>query len=64
MNLLSFPGIYKYSLTQTSKIIVVRHTELIKVLISYLNTVITNRIIVVDSVFKIVNKVPDEVMVP
>ena len=46
----SWPGIYKSSLTQTSKIIMVFHAEIIEVIISNLRPVINNRVIIIGSI--------------
>ena len=59
-----WPGIYKSSLTQPSKTIIIFHAEVIEVVISNLHPVTTNRVIIIGSIFKIVNKVPDKVLVP
>ena len=55
--------IYKSSLTQPSKIIIIFHAEIIEVDIGNIHPVITNRFIIIDYVFKIANKGPDEVLV-
>ena len=56
--------IYKSSLTSPSKIIIIFHAEIIEVVVSNLRTVITNRVSIIDYIFKISNKGPDEVLVP
>ena len=49
---------------QPSKIIIIFHAEIIKVIISNIHPFINNRFIIIGSIFRIVNKAPDEVLVP
>ena len=52
------------SLTQPSKIIIIHYAGHVEVIVSNPHPIITNRIIIVDSIFKIGNKVLDEILFP
>ena len=55
--------IYKSSLTQRSKIIIIFHAEMIEEVISTLHLFIINRFIIIGCILLIFDKAPDEVMV-
>ena len=60
--MVKLPRIYKSSLTQPSKIIIIFHAEVIEVVVSNMHLVITNRVVIIGYIFKIFNEGPDGVL--
>ena len=46
------------------KFVIIFHAEIIEVAVSNIHPIITNRVIIIGYLFKIVNKGPDEALVP